>query len=409
MKVLTDKSGRTRTKSSEKHRPLRIYKNNNNRKKYARRLGKKLYIKTKGRMTNRNVVKVVVNNHITRHPTTKTPSSKKKSAFTQKLDKSHTPIPNSPYHQAPPVVVVPQNASSVNDNDNKHAGELARLKRQYAELETKHKEITPPIGNEPVGVKIKDESDGKSEEKRAEERAIASQERALSEAQAIASQERELSRAGQRITPLKTPVTPPSVHDSGSQQRGKIRTSFSDFTLVDLILMCQILRIKYYAGKNKEALIKHLLDRTFNNNTEADSIKKYWNDQRARGLTNDNNEDGMTTSEIAQFLDIKTHHIVPVVAKDQMDLLLPFVNSSTKQFYFVINSDPITKSGSHWRAGGIDINDGSCFFYDPLANDCDISFQKGMKNLIDKIHPNYYLKFKINKIVATVGTSVVNG
>ena len=38
------------------------------------------------------------------------------------------------------------------------------------------------------------------------------------------------------------------------------------------------------------------------------------------------------------------------------------------------------------------------FFYDPLANDCDISFQKGMKNLIDKIHPNFYLKFKINKI-----------
>ncbi len=44
------------------------------------------------------------------------------------------------------------------------------------------------------------------------------------------------------------------------------------------------------------------------------------------------------------------------------------------------------------------MNEGSCYLYDPLANDCDMSFQKGMKALIDKINPHFYLKFKINKI-----------
>ena len=71
-------------KSSSKDRPLRVYKNIKNRKKYIRktRNGKKLYIKTKGNMTNSNIVKVVVHNSVARHPTTKTPSSKKRSAFT---------------------------------------------------------------------------------------------------------------------------------------------------------------------------------------------------------------------------------------------------------------------------------------------------------------------------------------
>jgi hypothetical protein len=128
----------------------------------------------------------------------------------------------------------------------------------------------------------------------------------------------------------------------------------------------------------------------YNNLSEQQLITDYFNQGGNGSVTSG----GMTTSEIADFLEIKTHHIVPVIAKDQMDLLLPFVNHDTKQFYFVINSDPISKSGTHWRAGGIDMDDGSCYFYDPLANDCNMSFQKGMKALVDKINPHFYLKFK---------------
>ena len=160
-------------KSSSKDRPLRVYKNIKKRKKYIRktRNGKKLYIKTKGNMTNSNIVKVVVHNSVARHPTTKTPSSKKRSAFTQKLDKSHTPIANTPYHQAPQVVVMPPKASSINDNDNKHAGEIARLRRDYTQLESKLKETTPAVTVEPVKTKTTEEAskdNGEEEEEKDE-------------------------------------------------------------------------------------------------------------------------------------------------------------------------------------------------------------------------------------------------
>ena len=370
MKVLT-------TKSVGKYRPLRIYKNKNNRKKYVRRLGKKLYIKTKGRMTNSNVVKVVVNNHIARHATTKTPSSKKKSAFTQKLDKSHTPIPNSPYHQAPPVVVVPQNASTVNDKDNKHSGEIARLRRHVIELETKHKEITPTIGTEPVGV-----PEEKNDEETEEEQAIESQRKPDERAEAkplIPSKVVQLTsprKALAKTTLSRALTTPPVTTRSLRRQTisparapapapapAPRRTSVANFNKEQLRFLLNHLYVPNTPDLQQQHSLSLVKEHAIEHNKELAWYRSYYyNDIGGKGDDDDNNDDGMTTSQIAEFLDIKTHHIVPVIAKDQMDLLLPFVNSSTKQFYFVINSDPISKSGTHWRAGGIDINDGSCFF-----------------------------------------------
>ena len=369
-------------KSLRKDRPLRVYKNIKNRKKYIRktRNGKKLYIKTKGNMTNSNMVKVVVHNHVARHPTTKTPSSKKKSAFTQKLDKTHTPIANTPYHQVPPpaVVVVP---SKTNDNDNKHAGEIARLRRQYTELETKHKETTPPIKLEHVKTEKTDEAGEKEDNGQAEEK------------------------------DAEPPPPPQNTHHHFDEE-GEIIDDLPDALPMNqrkigfhALNFQQLIRIAKGKGVEHQGLKPDKLQRdlkayaTQHGMKYVELLHYYYNELRGRGADNTASDNaGMTTSEIADFLEIKTHHIVPVIAKDQMDLLLPFVNRDTKQFYFVINSDPISKAGTHWRAGGIDMDDGSCYFYDPLANDCDMSFQKGMKELIDKINPHFYLKFKINKI-----------
>ncbi len=61
--------------------------------------------------------------------------------------------------------------------------------------------------------------------------------------------------------------------------------------------------------------------------------------QKGWGLTNHTiKRVGMNSDEIAQVLKKKTHHVIPVIASDQIATLLPLVNNTTKEFGFVINS-----------------------------------------------------------------------
>ncbi len=46
----------------------------------------------------------------------------------------------------------------------------------------------------------------------------------------------------------------------------------------------------------------------------------------------------MNSDEIARILKKKTHHVIPVIASDQIATLLPLVNHTTKHFGFVIKS-----------------------------------------------------------------------
>ena len=62
-------------------------------------------------------------------------------------------------------------------------------------------------------------------------------------------------------------------------------------------------------------------------------------EQRGWGLTNDTiTKEGMTTDEIQAVLKKKTHHIIPVIASNDIPTLLPLVGPTTKEFGFVINS-----------------------------------------------------------------------
>ena len=61
--------------------------------------------------------------------------------------------------------------------------------------------------------------------------------------------------------------------------------------------------------------------------------------QKGRGLTNDTiTKEGMTTDEMQEVLNKKTHHIIPVIASNDIPSLLPLVGPTTKEFGFVINS-----------------------------------------------------------------------
>jgi hypothetical protein len=69
------------------------------------------------------------------------------------------------------------------------------------------------------------------------------------------------------------------------------------------------------------------------------------------------------------------------------------------KFGFIMNTDPSNKEGKHWVAILIDLDeDLSLEYFDSFGKDPDKKFMKEIKKLIDKIKPNSYLKFKINKV-----------
>ena len=55
-------------------------------------------------------------------------------------------------------------------------------------------------------------------------------------------------------------------------------------------------------------------------------------------------KEGMTTDEIQEVLKKKTHHIIPVIASNDIPTLLPLVGPTTKEFGFVINSQSDKKN-----------------------------------------------------------------
>ena len=71
----------------------------------------------------------------------------------------------------------------------------------------------------------------------------------------------------------------------------------------------------------------------------------FYRKQKGWGLTNDTiTEEGMTTDEIQEVLKKKTHHIIPVIASNDIPTLLPLVGPTTKEFGFVINSQSDKKN-----------------------------------------------------------------
>lgn len=65
----------------------------------------------------------------------------------------------------------------------------------------------------------------------------------------------------------------------------------------------------------------------------------------------------------------------------------------------ILNLDKHDQKGSHWVALYIDADDDqSVEYYDSFAGDPPESLMRDLKDLISKINPDVYLKFKINRI-----------
>lgn len=84
-----------------------------------------------------------------------------------------------------------------------------------------------------------------------------------------------------------------------------------------------------------------------------------------------------------------------VIASDEIHKL-----PTKKRMGFVMNLDKSNQPGSHWVAVYIDADrDKSIEYYDSYGKEPPKSFLKQIKSLVNKINPDSYLKFKVNKIV----------
>lgn len=114
---------------------------------------------------------------------------------------------------------------------------------------------------------------------------------------------------------------------------------------------------------------------------------------------------GLNTDDIENFLDNRTHTIIPCIAHDEMDTLLPHIHKGMKEFGFVFNTQNHTQAGQHWRACYINTETGDCDYFDSLVSDPDKTFMEGITKIIHKLDPPIYLKLKINRVKLQSNTS----
>ena len=114
--------------------------------------------------------------------------------------------------------------------------------------------------------------------------------------------------------------------------------------------------------------------------------------QQARGNHKDG---GLYNDQIERVMDnYKQKGFKGVFAIDEIDKI-PISN----KMGVILNLDKSNEPGSHWVALYIDTEDDQAVeYYDSYGEDPPESLMKDIKGLVDKINPDIYLKFKINRI-----------
>lgn len=120
--------------------------------------------------------------------------------------------------------------------------------------------------------------------------------------------------------------------------------------------------------------------------------------QRGRGSADGIDlDEGLTTTEINAYMDKYSPYgwkgTYPIDHISEIP-----VNGNEKQIAFIFNTDDSTSSGQHWVAVYIDLVRGTIEYYDSYADEPEPEFLKEIKELVDKIDPDRYLLFKVNKV-----------
>lgn len=82
------------------------------------------------------------------------------------------------------------------------------------------------------------------------------------------------------------------------------------------------------------------------------------------------------------------------------------ISGKEKEVSFIMNLDDSNEKGSHWVACFISLPDAEIGYYDPLADPCSESFQKQIKKVVNKLHPEEYLKLKENSVINQKSSSL---
>jgi len=113
-------------------------------------------------------------------------------------------------------------------------------------------------------------------------------------------------------------------------------------------------------------------------------------------------DDGLYNDQIEQIMKKRINNFVPVVAKDQVDSLLGYVKKGDKFFSAVINTDPSSSGGRHWRCIIMDNRDDfpSAEYFDPLCETMkpEESLLNVMREIAKKMNPEKYFKYKFSEI-----------
>jgi len=115
----------------------------------------------------------------------------------------------------------------------------------------------------------------------------------------------------------------------------------------------------------------------------------------------DDGDDGLYNDQISTIMKKRIKNFVPVVASDKVDELLLHVEPGDKFFAAVVNTEPSSSSGRHWRCIIIDNRDDfpSAEYFDPLAETergPEESLISVMKRICKIMNPEKYCKFKYN-------------
>ena len=167
----------------------------------------------------------------------------------------------------------------------------------------------------------------------------------------------------------------------------------------DLTQIANELGLSDYKKKRTLEESKKFLLEVFSRNTGS-LTSSGESDFEGLGKTKNENDGGLYNDELEYIMKNRVKHFVPVVAQDKINQLLPFVQPERKYFCSIINTDPSTSTGRHWRAIFIDNRDDfpSAEYFDSLCETSqpEPSLLEVMKKIAIKLNPEKMFKFKFN-------------
>jgi hypothetical protein len=218
---------------------------------------------------------------------------------------------------------------------------------------------------------------------------------------------------------LEEPVVKRTKKMSSNQMKKYIR-DFVSQTEADTLDVPNMLRFIERGSKKKinVELLTSLVNQFNDLSAEQKAFIQKNGNAEIVGFGDDVNEPvigGLFNDELERLLYYKTNKVVPVIASDELESLLKYVDAGQKYFAAVINSNPSTSDGSgedghppgHWRAIFIDNRDDfpSAEYFDSLAEPPEKAVTKIMKRICEIMNPELMFLYKQNMVKLQNDTS----